>query len=424
MGRNNIAIMDEVDVCAAEVELPFPIAEYQNRLNKIRKSMSEKNIDLLYLSSPESLFYVSGYNAAWFRGNSSTRWFDACATGIAIHVDHDKFILFDVPDEEGIALWSTVSTDTRIFYDIPAGEMYGKSYESVSDEFDFADLIVRDLKAEGWTKGRAAIEMGSYRPNRLISEKMQAALEEAGCIEVVDGTKIVRDVRTIKSPMEIRYIETASRIADIGMEAVLNCLQPGITELDIVAEYTYAMHKAGGENMGIPQMVRSGPEKVWCFHAPASRRILMPGDPVGVDLCGVYNRYHSNQCRYFSVGEPDPKFADKYAKGTKAMQKVKEIIKPHMLVDDFLGQMMQFYKEEGVVGEQYWIGGYELGIAFPPDWVGEFVYDPYLDNEGARFEPGMVVNFETGFGIIDTLVFTEEEAKILGNTTWDLQIVE
>lgn len=423
MSRDNIKIMDEVDICAAEVQLPFPLQEYQNRLNKIRKSMAEKNIDLLYVSNPENLYYVSGYNAAWFRGNSSTRWNDACAAGIAIHVDHDKFILFDVPDEEGVALWSTVSTDTRIFYDIPAGEMYGKAYETVSNDTSFVDLIVRDLKKEGWTTGRAAIEMGSYRPNRLISEKMQTGLEAAGC-EVVDGTKIIRDVRSVKSPMEIRYIETASRIADIGMQAVIDCLQPGITELDIVAEYTYAMHKAGGENMGITQMVRSGPEKVWCFHAPASRRMIMPGDPVGVDLSGVYNRYHSNQCRYFSVGEPDPQFADKYAKAKLAMQKVKEIIKPNMLVEDFLNQMMEFYKEEGIIGEQYWIGGYEIGIAFPPDWVGEFVYDPYLDNTGARFVPGTVVNFETGFGIIDTLVFTEDEAKILGTTTWDLPVIE
>jgi len=35
----------------------------------------------------------------------------------------------------------------------------------------------------------------------------------------------------------------------------------------------------------------------------------------------------------------------------------------------------------------------------------------------------MVVNFENGFGIIDTLIFTETEAKILGETPWELQIL-
>lgn len=423
MTKRNIKVAEELDVCAAEVQLPFPLAEYKNRLNKIRRVMAERDIELLYVSNPENLFYISGYNATWFRGNSSTLWDDSCATGLAIHIDHDDFILFDVPDEEGITEWSTVSTDTRIYYDIPEGEMYGKTYETVSATMSLVDLIVRDLKDKGWTGGRTAIERGSYKPNPLVSERMKHTLEAADC-EVVDGTDIVRIVRGIKSPMELRYIETASRLADIGMEAVAKVIKPGITELDIVAEYTYAMYKAGGENMAIVNMVRSGAERVWCFHAPASRRIIMRGDPIGVDLCGVYNRYHANQCRYFSVGKPEKKLLENYTNAKKAMLKVKEIIKPNMYVNDFLDEMKNFYKEENIWGQQYWIGGYELGVSFPPDWVGEFVYDPYLDNSGKRFVPGTVVNFETGFGIIDTLMFKEDEAKILGETTWDLQTIE
>ncbi|MCE2603899.1 hypothetical protein LH384_32960, partial [Pseudomonas aeruginosa] len=93
-------------------------------------------------------------------------------------------------------------------------------------------------------------------------------------------------------------------------------------------------------------------------------------------------------------------------------------------IDDFYDEITRFIKEEGAWDEQYWLGGYELGISFPPDWVGNFVYDPYIDSNGARFEPGMVVNFETGFGIVDTLVFTEKEARILGTTPWELQIVD
>src|SRR5699024_1697308 len=230
-----IIINEELDIGSAELNVPFPLAEYKNRLNKIRKSMQEKGIDLLYVTEPENLFYISGYNVTWFRANSSTQWHDATVTGIAIHVDHDKFIHFEVPDEEGITEHSSVCTDTRIYYDIPAGEMYGKTYESVSDDMDMIDLIVRDLKEEGWTGGRTALEMGSYRPNRLISEKMQERFENTGC-EVVDGTKIVRDVRSIKSPLEISYIETATRITDIGMKAIADVIKPGITELDIVAE--------------------------------------------------------------------------------------------------------------------------------------------------------------------------------------------
>ena len=56
---------------------------------------------------------------------------------------------------------------------------------------------------------------------------------------------------------------------------------------------------------------------------------------------------------------------------------------------------------------------------FPPDWVGNFVYEMTDTNSDRTFEAGTVVNFESQFfspelsGItyyIDTLLFKEDEA--------------
>lgn len=74
--------------------------------------------------------------------------------------------------------------------------------------------------------------MGSYRPNRRVSERCQVALEAKGCT-VVDGTEIVREVRSFKSPAEMVCVEKAARIADIGLEAARETLRPGITELEL-----------------------------------------------------------------------------------------------------------------------------------------------------------------------------------------------
>jgi len=105
---------------------------------------------------------------------------------------------------------------------------------------------------------------------------------------------------------------------------------------------------------------------------------------------------------------------------------VKGLIKPNMLVSNLLTELKKFYQQEGLWGKQYWIGGYELGIAFPPDWVGAFSYDIYYDCEDmdTKFVPGMVVNLETGFGCIDTMMFKENEAIVLGNTTRELMVKE
>ena len=66
-----------------------------------------------------------------------------------------------------------------------------------------------------------------------------------------------------------------------------------------------------------------------------------------------------------------------------------------------------------------WVGAYELGVAFPPDWVGNYVYE-MTDTETERmFEPGTVVNIESQLfsprmsGItyyVDTLMFKADTA--------------
>lgn len=422
----NFDFYEGVENCAGEMNVAFPIYEYKNRLSKIRKLMERDGLDTLYLTAPESMYYVSGYNCVWHRVNPPKRWAPSAAAGVAINVDCDNFILYDLPDEEGVIKNTSIAEDVRLFYTVPS-EIFGKTYTTTTKEEDYKDLVLKDLKQQGWLKeGRKiGLELGSYRPTCAIFLEIKEKLESLGCI-VSDATYLVREVRKIKSALELQYIETATRICDEGMAAVYNALHPGITELELVGEYTKAQTAVGGEVAGIANMVRSGPYRCKCFHIPAGRRKIMIGDPVGVDLAGVYNRYHSNQCRYFSIEEPSKEYMKEYEVNETIISAVKELIKPNLPVKDFLKDLKKYYEESGLWEKKYWIGGYEMGIAFPPDWVGEFDYDicKDLEDDEKIFLPGMVVNMETGFGVIDTIMFKEEEAVMLGKTTRKLMIKE
>ena len=424
--KREFTYYEGVESCAGEMNVAFPIYEYKNRLTKIRRLMERDSLDVLYLTAPESMYYVNGYNCVWHRVNPPARWAPSAAAGVAVHVDHDHFIHYDLPDEEGVIKITSIAEDVRLFYTVPS-EVFGKSYTCTTKEEDYKDLVFKDLRQQGWIKAgaRVGLELGGYRPTCAVFCQIIELLEGAGCT-VVDATYLLREVRCIKSPLELQYIETATRICDAGMRAVYEALQPGISELELVGAYTGAMAKAGGEAAGISNMVRSGPYRCKCFHLPASRRKILIGDPVGVDLAGVYNRYHSNQCRYFSIEAPGKEYMQEYSVNEMIIEAVGKLIKPGILVKDFLKELKKYYEETGLWGQNYWIGGYELGIAFPPDWVGEFDYDICKDlaDEEKRFLPGMVVNFETGFGVIDTLMFKEKEAVVLGGTTRRLMIKE
>jgi Xaa-Pro dipeptidase len=53
-----------------ENEAPFSAEEFAGRLDRLRQRMSESNIDMLYLMAPESMYYLSGYQAEWYQAQS------------------------------------------------------------------------------------------------------------------------------------------------------------------------------------------------------------------------------------------------------------------------------------------------------------------------------------------------------------------
>jgi Xaa-Pro aminopeptidase len=404
-GPNKRRVLEHLN---PQLEAAFSLREYRERLDRVRAAMAERDIDLLYLSAPESINYLTGYAAEWYQGNGPAGWMPA--SGVAVHVDHDHPIQFDDPEEAALLQFTSVASDVRIFEGLgPEG----------------FDAIAAELTAEGWLGGRVGLEMRCYRPPRTVSERFQAVLEAAGAAVVVDGTDVVRSVRRRKSPQELAYVRTAQRIADVGLAAARDALaEPGVTELEVYGAMVHAMAAAGGEVAAIPLPVVSGPRAA-TVHGLASRRQIMPGDVVNVDVCGVYHRYHANTARCFTIGEPDHEVLTHIRKTTDAVNVVADAIRPGLPVRDLLQRVEGYYRDVGLLGDEWWIGGYELGIAFPPDWVGDFVYELGVDPGDACFEPGDVVNYEANFYLphqaglamsINTMAFTEDAATFLQST--------
>jgi Xaa-Pro aminopeptidase len=224
----------------------------------------------------------------------------------------------------------------------------------------------------------------------------------------------------------------AGRFADIGMRAARDALAVGASELEVYAEMTYAMIKAGGEPVAIYFPVASG-RKCTAPHALASHKKIEAGEIVVVDICGVCRRYHSNIARTFSMGEPHPAVAAQTEKSSGLFAKVSEILKPGMRVTELTGAARDYYRERGLWADRRWVGGYELGIAIPPDWDGPFTYDAEVDPGEAKLDAGHGVNLEsdiylaegTGGSIaINTMEFSETSVTFLSDFPDGLGIIE
>ena len=396
-----------------DYSLPFTPEEYQQRINRMRKLMAKHKIDTLYMSSPEAICYFTGFQATWYRAHASTRWPGMAA--VVINVDHEDIVAYEAAEEFLVFLATSHIKEpnlmpSELFYDQPKAG---------------ADYIANDLKQRGWTKGTLGMEKWSYVPNPVVSEMIESSLTQAGAT-VSDATGIIRAVRKVKSPQELRYIEEAALIADIGLQAIADNVRPGITQLELQGHALQAMMAAGGELPGINQGVLSGP--LGSAHALSSRRPINPGETFIVDLAGVVNRYHANVCRTFVYGEPPKATMKETQRLTEFSKAGVELLcktaKAGTPVVDVARTLREFFIEAGVWELRQWVGGYELGIAFPPDWVGEWIFNADADDEPGVFEANSVTNFESVFakpgdwpyptGVnIDTIIYGENGTRSL-----------
>ena len=398
-------------------EQPFTDEEFANRLTRIRQAMAKAKIDCLFLSSPESMYYLSGYVCMWYHTESPLEW--SATNGIAVHVDHDRFIHFETEREAVVTRTFSCSKDTRYF-----------PKDSYRDGIGF---VADELKAEGWLKGNLGLEMYAMRPNRGVSDRFQAAFEEAGA-DVIDGSAILREVRWVKSPAEMACLTESARIATIGLQRAAEVLRPGVTELEVQGEITLALAKAGGELQAQMMPVLSG-KKSLATHALATRRKMQVGETVALDVCGVHKRYHINAARTFSLGEPAADVKDVTDRAAAVMDVVRDCLRTNLPVRELNEKVKAHYDKEDLWTSRGWIGGYEMGIAFLSDWVGNFVYDPLSEkNADPLFEAGTAVNHEIQvfmprhvgqFFMIESLLFEESGPSLATpDVPYNLIVVE
>ncbi len=397
-------------------ELAFPKEEFDERLSRIRAVMAREEMDCLFLTSPESMYYLSGYMCMWYQTESPVEW--PPSNGFAVHVDHDRFIHFESEREAFLTRMFSVDGDVRYF----PPESYRDGTRFIADE----------LKAEGWLNGTVGLEYWAMRPNPAVSGLLQSRMERGGA-KVIDGSHVLREVRWKKSPAEMACLEEAARIATIGQAAAGLAIRPDVTELEVQGEVIRAMASAGGELPGMMVPVLSG-RKTCATHGVSTRKKIRDGEVVTLDLSGVHKRYHMNAARTFHVGRPAHPVLEVAERAAGAMEVANDCLRPNLPVRDLNGRVRQYYEEQGLWDSRGWIGGYEMGIGFFSDWVGNFVYDPLSEKNADRiFEPNTAVNFEIqvflpgqvgAFFVVESFLFYEDRVvRATEEIPYELRIV-
>jgi Xaa-Pro dipeptidase len=230
-------------------DLAFPREEYAARVEKVRRTMVDRSIEVLLVFTPENVNYLTGYDTI---GYSSY----LC---LALPVDRDPVMVIREM-ERGVATSTTWLTD----------------FATTGDTDDPVERTVDALTSRGLVGRRIAIEATAPFMTARTWLRLKTAL---GADRVGDGSEIVEPVRAIKSAREIEKIRTACRLAGAGMDAALAAVKEGVTENDVAVAAYAAMVGGGSDPLVSNPIVTSGPRS-GVAHTSFHHRRLEHGETV------------------------------------------------------------------------------------------------------------------------------------------------
>src|SRR5262249_43120579 len=123
-----------------------------------------------------------------------------------------------------------------------------------ADPVTIFDHVEDFINESGAGKGRIGL-VGEFNVGTL-EEFLKKQFPEA---MIKHTPAILTTMRAIKSPAEIAVMRKACHLADVGLQAALEAVRPGVSEFDLSAEANYAMFKAGSEHPAFAISVAAGP---------------------------------------------------------------------------------------------------------------------------------------------------------------------
>jgi Xaa-Pro dipeptidase len=125
-------------------------------------------------------------------------------------------------------------------------------------------------------------------------------------MQVIENEEILMPLRYVKDDEELAAMKRASEAADKGIEAAIDAIKPGATEIDVATEAEYAMRRSGAMRYGSSTFVDSGPHSIY-LHGGTTRRKIETGDLVVVDVHPVVDMYSADCARTFVCGAASAK---------------------------------------------------------------------------------------------------------------------
>jgi len=266
----------------------IPASECRQRWDKVQGLMAELDLDFLIAYADDRATF----------GPAHARW-------LADFPVHFEPVCILMPREgDPIMLTGPESVEYALLRGRISDVRALKAFTHPDEDYPFSTIQgLGEIMAETGTDLRSVQRIGLGGRSLIPADVLSAFRTAAPEAQWIDVENALCNLRAQKSPSEIAVIRHAYRIAEIGLQAGIDVIAPGVTEREVKAEIECAMRRAGAEGTGIDTIVASGPNTRPIL-ARSTFRPIQPEDLVLLTVAPRYEGYHAAIGRPVLVGNP------------------------------------------------------------------------------------------------------------------------
>lgn len=259
----------------------IPQHEFIQRVKTLQEKMKKENLDVIITfgdeAEPQYVRYFSDY------------WPSFESAGVFIPKTGEPSLLIGPESYTFSKAWSKIPRILKL-----------KEYrESSEPEYPgvplttFSDLFSEVIDSS--SNHRIGIVGYPFMPTPVYEAIIKTA-HDFHC-EVVRAENLIIGMKQIKSETEIEIMRNAYNISQKSFANVLKKVQPGLSEIEVVAEAEYFIRKFGAENEAYPMWCISGENSTHAIARPTHKK-LQKGEMIQIQIGARLGGYAS------SIGRP------------------------------------------------------------------------------------------------------------------------
>ena len=339
--------------------LHFSTKELGDRRRRACRAMTLRGLDGPVLFRQESMYYLTGYDTSGY----------SMFQGMYLGADGAVALCTRSADLRQARITSVIE-DVRIWRD-RQGATPGEDLRDMLDSY-------------GCRGKRLGVEYHAYGLTAQRGQMVDAAL--SGFCRTEDASDLVRLLRLVKSPAELRYVRRAGELADAALAVANRLTVPGAAPGAIYGEMIRTILSGDGDPSASRWPMGSGREallvRYHTGHGPIAKR-----DQVTFEFAASYRHYHACLMNVVVTGRVDPRHRDMFRACRQALTACEATLRPGKTVGDIFAAHARVLSKAGYKDHMLNACGYTLGATYPPTWMDEPMI--YADHPQV-LAPGMV----------------------------------